>query len=113
VRSERDISKPFTPQDSARLADATDVARRILLKAGAAPGTIFVSPPRGTHPCATVRVGGLLSTDLQTPVRNLYVCDASAFPETLARPTVLTILALGLRLVEHLLGPGAPRPTGV
>ncbi|MEK6575810.1 MAG: GMC oxidoreductase [Chloroflexota bacterium] len=33
----------------------------------------------------------------------MYVCDASAFPESLARPTVLTIIAMGKRLAEHLL----------
>jgi choline dehydrogenase-like flavoprotein len=32
----------------------------------------------------------------------LYVCDASVFPEALARPTVLTIIALGKRLARHL-----------
>jgi choline dehydrogenase-like flavoprotein len=45
----------------------------------------------------------MLDANLQTQVQGLYVCDASAFPETLARPTVLTILGLGLRLGEHLL----------
>jgi choline dehydrogenase-like flavoprotein len=103
VASERDISKPFTRDDRARLDRAIAVARRILVAAGADPESIFVTPPRGTHPCATVRVGHLLDTNLQTPVEGLFVCDASAFPETLARPTVLTILGLGLRLGEHLL----------
>jgi choline dehydrogenase-like flavoprotein len=44
----------------------------------------------------------MLDQDLQTEIENLYVCDASAFPEALARPTVLTIIGLGKRLVEHL-----------
>ena len=39
----------------------------------------------------------------QTEIENLYVCDASAFPVSLARPTVLTIIGLGKRLVHHLL----------
>jgi choline dehydrogenase-like flavoprotein len=103
VVSERDISKPFTPADRVRLERAIGVARRILVAAGADPESIFVTPPRGTHPCATVRVGHLLDANLQTAVEGLYVCDASAFPESLARPTVLTILGLGLRLSEHLL----------
>jgi choline dehydrogenase-like flavoprotein len=103
VASERDISKPMTSGDTARLERATTLVRRILVAAGVAPDTLFVTPARGTHPCATVRVGHLLDTNLQTVVSNLYVCDASAFPETLARPTVLTILGLGLRLAEHLL----------
>jgi choline dehydrogenase-like flavoprotein len=112
VASERDISKPLTPQDQRRLERAVAVARRILVRAGAEAATIFVTPPRGTHPCASVRVGHLLDRDLQTPVENLYVCDASAFPEPLARPTVLTILGLGLRLGEHLLAPAGVTRTG-
>jgi choline dehydrogenase-like flavoprotein len=103
VRGERDISKPFTSGDQARLDQAVRIARQILQRAGAGPETIFVSPKRGTHPCATVRVGDGLDGDLQTDIHGLYVCDASAFPEALARPTVLTILALGQRLADHLL----------
>ena len=45
----------------------------------------------------------MLDDDLQTSVRGLYVCDASVFPEALARPTVLTIIAFGKRLAAHLL----------
>ena len=103
VASEHDISKPFTPADQVKLDCAMDVAQRILLKAGAEPGSLFVTPARGTHPCATVRIGDLLDTNLQTEIDHLYVCDASVFPEALARPTVLTIIALGQRLVEHLI----------
>jgi choline dehydrogenase-like flavoprotein len=100
--SEREIDKPLTPGDRARLRHATAVSRRILIEAGAGRDSIFLSPPRGTHPCATVRVGDLLDSDLQTEIPGLYVCDASAFPEALARPTVLTIIGLGKRLSEHL-----------
>ncbi|MGH2523059.1 MAG: FAD-dependent oxidoreductase [Anaerolineales bacterium] len=103
VTTERNISKPFTPKDQAKLNHAAGVARQILIEAGANAASIFITPMRGTHPCATVRVGGLLDHNLQTEIENLYVCDASAFPEALARPTVLTIIGLGKRLVEHLL----------
>jgi choline dehydrogenase-like flavoprotein len=50
-----------------------------------------------------VRIGEMVDTNLQTEVRNLYVCDASTFPEALDRPTVLTIIGLGKRLSDHLL----------
>jgi choline dehydrogenase-like flavoprotein len=103
LESERDISKPFTAADQKKLDHAKEIARRILRKAGADPDSILLTPMRGTHPCATVRIGDLLDGNLQTEIENLYVCDASAFPESLARPTVLTILGLGKRLVKHLL----------
>ena len=102
VKSERDISKPFTANDQKRLDHAIGVANKILIKAGADSRTLLVTPLRGTHPCATVRLGEMLDRNLQTEIEGLYVCDASAFPETLARPTVLTIIGLGKRLVEHL-----------
>jgi len=104
VQSERDIRKGLTAGDQQKLDHALPIAKRILLKAGAEEQTLEVTPLRGTHPCASVRVGDLLDTNLQTEIENLYVCDASAFPEALARPTVLTIIGLGKRLAEHLLG---------
>jgi choline dehydrogenase-like flavoprotein len=103
VESERKISKPFTPGDQKKLDHAAGVVRRILVRAGADADSIFITPMRGTHPCATVRIGHLLDRNLQTEIDDLYVCDASAFPEALDRPTVLTIIGLGKRLAEHLL----------
>ncbi|MAT96157.1 MAG: hypothetical protein CL608_03355 [Anaerolineaceae bacterium] len=96
------ISKGLTADDRQRLAQAEAVAGRILRQAGCDPDTIFTTPLRGTHPSGTVRLGEMLDTNLQTEIAGLYVCDASVFPEALARPTVLTIIALGKRLARHL-----------
>jgi choline dehydrogenase-like flavoprotein len=96
------ISKPLTDQDLPRQKMAEQVCRNILLAAGAKSDSIFTTPLRGTHPSGTVRIGEMLDDNLQTQVQGLYVCDASAFPEALARPTVLTIIGLGKRLVKHL-----------
>lgn len=96
------ISKPLTEFDSARLRSAEAVCHKILVKAGANPGTIFTTPLRGTHPSGTVRIGEMLDQNLQSELPGLYVCDASSFPEALARPTVLTILGLGKRLAKQL-----------
>ena len=96
------ISKPFVGDDRERQSDAEQVCRRILKEAGAEPASMFMTPLRGTHPSGTVRIGTMLDTDLQTEIAGLYVCDASTFPEALARPTVLTIIGLGKRLAKHL-----------
>lgn len=96
------ISKPMTVRDRERMATAEEVCKRILVEAGAAPSTIFVSPQRGTHPSGTVRIGELLDANLGTEMPGLYVCDASVFPEALGRPTVLTIIGLAKRLAKHL-----------
>ncbi len=97
------VSKGLTDDDRQRLTVAEAVAGRILRQAGCDPDTIFTTPLRGTHPSGTVRLGEMLTPHLETEIANLYVCDASVFPEALARPTVLTIIALGQRLSSHLL----------
>jgi choline dehydrogenase-like flavoprotein len=99
------ISKGLTAADRKRLGRAEEVAGRILVRAGCDPGSIMTTPLRGTHPSGTVRIGEMLSTDLETELPGLYVCDASVFPEALGRPTVLTIISLAKRLAEHLAGP--------
>jgi choline dehydrogenase-like flavoprotein len=96
------ISKPLTEDDRTRLKMAEEVCQRILIEAGARSDNIFMTPLRGTHPSGTVRIGEMLDNNLQTEVKGLYVCDASAFPEALDRPTVLTILGMGKRLARHL-----------
>jgi choline dehydrogenase-like flavoprotein len=102
------ISKPLTGDDETRLRSAEEVCRRILLEAGAKKESLVMTPLRGTHPSGTVRVGVMLNDDLQTEVRGLYVCDASVFPEALARPTVLTIIGLGKRLARQLIYQDTP-----
>lgn len=108
IASEHDISKPITERDQARFDHAIEVSRQILVRAGCAPDSIFSTPVRGTHPSATVRIGEMLDADLQTRVKNLYVCDASTFPRALGRPTVLTIISLAKRLSDHLLAGPSP-----
>jgi len=96
------ISKPLTENDRPRMRAAEQVCRKILLEAGAKADSIFTTPLRGTHPSGTVRIGTLVDENLQTEAQGLYVCDASVFPEALARPTVLTIIGLGKRLAKLL-----------
>ena len=96
------ISKPLTENDSEKLNDAFEVCRRILIEAGAIKSSIFMRPLIGTHPSGTVRIGDLVDSELKTEIEGLYVCDASVFPESLDRPTVLTIIGLTKRLARHL-----------
>ncbi|MCX8125208.1 MAG: GMC family oxidoreductase [Spirochaetes bacterium] len=100
------ISKPLTQKDKERLTKARAVCEAILKKAGASASSIYMRPLIGTHPSGTVRIGDMLDSNLQTKIDGLYVCDASTFPESLDRPTVLTIIGLGKRLAKHLLKKG-------
>jgi choline dehydrogenase-like flavoprotein len=103
ITVEGKISKPMTDQDRWRLNHASNLARKILIRAGCKPDSVYVGPLRGTHPSGTVRIGEMLDTRLETPISGLYVSDASCFPEALDRPTVLTLIALSKRLAAHLL----------
>lgn len=94
------IRKGLTARDTERLRDAAHAARKILVETGAEKNTLFMTPLRGTHPGSTARIGKIVDANLQTETRGLYVCDASVFPRALARPTVLTIIALAKRLIE-------------
>lgn len=103
IGPEGEISKPVTDADFAKAKHGFSVSREILVKSGCDPDSVFWTIPRGTHPCATVRIGEHLDTDLKTQqFDNLYVCDSSTFPGALDRPPTLTIIALGKRLAQHL-----------
>ncbi len=112
ISVEGKISKTLTEPDRWRLNHASNLARKILIRAGCKPDSVFVGPLRGTHPSGTVRIGELLDTQLQTPIRGLYVSDASCFPEALDRPTVLTLICLSKRLAKHLLSKEQPSAKG-
>ena len=103
------ISKPFSASESQRTARAVELSKNILRQAGASPANLFVTPQRGTHPSGTVRIGTMLDESLRTQKENLYVCDASVFPEALCRPTVLTIIGFAKRLAKHLLADSSSR----
>jgi choline dehydrogenase-like flavoprotein len=95
------IRKPLTPGDKERLNHAYAICKKILVEAGAERSSIFMRPLIGTHPSGTVRIGTLLDNNLQTEIEGLYVCDASVFPESLDRPTVLTIISLAKRFAKY------------
>jgi choline dehydrogenase-like flavoprotein len=98
------VSKKLNENDEGRLRKGVEVSREILRALGCPAKSIVVGETKGAHPSGTCRIGHLLSKDLKTEIPNLYVCDASVFPEALDRPTVITIIAFGKRLAAHLLG---------
>ncbi len=104
VAPDGEISMPLLHEDHLRANIGYQVCKNILLKAGCDPNSIFWNPPRGTHPCATVRIGHHLDSNLKTvDFDNLYVSDASTFPAPLVRPPTLTIIGLSKRLAKHLI----------
>ncbi|MGA1790296.1 MAG: thioester reductase domain-containing protein [bacterium] len=94
------FSKSVTDNDRARLDDGAEIAKEILIKAGADSKSIIVGKPFGAHPGGTAAIGKIVDKDLQTEIENLFVCDASVFPTSLGAPPILTIAALAKRLAK-------------
>jgi choline dehydrogenase-like flavoprotein len=97
------ISKPLTAQDQNRLDNGRDIAKEVLIEAGAKEDKIFSTPTRGAHPGGTNSIGEVVNSDLQTDIKNLYVCDASILPYSLGTPLVLTLMAFGSRLSDYII----------
>jgi hypothetical protein len=96
------ISKRLTLQDQKRLDNGQNVAKEVLIEAGAKKNNIFSTPTRGAHPGGTNSIGEVVNSDLQTDIKNLFVCDASILPHSLGTPLVLTLMAFGLRLSNYI-----------
>lgn len=96
------FSKPITYADRWKIDKGINLAEKILKRAGTDPESIFTTPVRAAHPGGTARIGEVVNTDLETEVKNLYVCDASVIPEPWGLPPVWTIIALGKRLACRL-----------
>lgn len=89
--------------DIKRLAEGSAAAGAILTTAGVDPTTITSTVFRGAHPGGTAAIGEVVDKNLQTNINGLYVGDASVIPWSPGKPPILLILALALRLANHLI----------
>ncbi len=106
VNGEGQVSKALTDSDIQKITMGRGIAEDILRASGCREKSLFASPVKGAHPSGTCPIGRVVNRNLETAIANLYVCDASVFPEALDRPTVITLIALGKRLAGHLTGGG-------
>jgi hypothetical protein len=101
-KSDGRLHKQFTRDDHAKLKKGEDEAIRILRAAGAKD--IF----NVGLSCAG-RIGGLVriqehvDANLETPLRNLHVCDGSVIPDAMRGTPTLTLLGLARYLSKHLM----------
>jgi choline dehydrogenase-like flavoprotein len=95
------VNKPLTASDKHKLRTGRKHARKILENMDAKD--IYSSWLLAAHPGGSVKIGEHLDKDLQTSIKNLYVCDCSVIPEELGLPPTFTLLSLGKRLAKHLM----------
>ncbi|WP_310598888.1 GMC family oxidoreductase N-terminal domain-containing protein [Desulfobulbus sp.] len=94
------IKKTLSDKDLEKLDKGKDVALKILEAAGAKD--IWFSKIAGVHPGGSCKIGRVVDSNLSTDVKNLYICDASVLPESMAIPPALSIMCLGKRLAGYL-----------
>jgi choline dehydrogenase-like flavoprotein len=97
------IYKTVTERDKAKLDEAHEINKQILIAAGAKPETIFRTAYESGHPACTAAMGEIINHNQETQIKGLFVSDASAFPTPLGMPPILTIVALSKRLANLLI----------
>ncbi|MGN6325381.1 GMC family oxidoreductase [Pseudolysinimonas sp.] len=98
----------FSAGENERAIDAHAVpVMEAILRAAGARSTMTL--PRSAHTIGTARMGADPATSVVDPrgrsheIDNLWVCDASVFPSSLAANPALTLMALSLRTAEAML----------
>lgn len=97
------VYKFNTIDDIRRVTQGTAAAGAILEKCGVDPSTFCSTVFRGAHPGGTAAIGDVVDKNLKTEIDGLYVGDASVIPFSPGKPPILLILALALRLANHLI----------
>ena len=109
--------KDLTAEDRRHLAEAVELCTQIFERLGVRTDALVLGTLNGGHPGGMVP---LTAGDAATlhPARlpqNVYVADASLFPESPGGPPSLTIMALAQRVARHVAqawGLGARKPAG-
>lgn len=96
-------SKPMTPNDVKRMKKGVDVARELMILAGAKEGSISLLKWAGGHPGGTIEMGKHVDRAFRSEFDNLYVCDASVFPVSPGSPPSLSVMAMSRLLSKFLL----------
>ncbi|MBM3236441.1 GMC family oxidoreductase [Candidatus Poribacteria bacterium] len=109
--SDNRIRKTLTAQDKERLNEGVELCKEILHRLGAKEESIFLGTINAGHP------GGMLPLTEQEAEsfhhsrlpENLYIADATLFPNSLGNPPILTIIAMAKRVSKILKNPFSPR----
>lgn len=103
VNPDGTFSKTATDADRQKLDKGGKAAADFLLTIGARPDSILKREGLyGGHNGASCAIGKVVDNNLQTGVKNLYVCDGSVLPVSPGMPPVLTIMAVARWLAKRL-----------
>ena len=106
VNADGQMEKPITKKDKEKFDEGVSLVKEILIKAGADPKSIFtIKKIRGPHPGGTAAIGEVVNNNLETEIKNLYVCDNSIHPTAPGLPPILTIIALAKWLSNRITSP--------
>lgn len=100
--SHKKLNKSLTETDKFHLQEATAICTEILRRMGVKKEKIFLGTINAGHPGGMLPLQGANAHNLHPEVlpQNLYVADASLFPESLGNPPILTIMALAKRISQ-------------
>ncbi len=98
--SRKKVNKVLSEKDRQSLQDGVDTCTEILLRLGARKENLFLGTINAGHP------GGMLPLTKKEAdtfhheklPQNLYVSDATLFPNSLGNPPILTIMAMAKRV---------------
>lgn len=102
INPDGSFSKPIDPKTRQKLDKGAALAEEVLVKAGVPRKKIFRTTTIAAHPGGTVRIGGLLDIDCQTPIANCYCMDTTIIPEPWGLPPSVTVVAMAKRLAKKL-----------
>lgn len=91
-----------TINDYQKLNEGAEISEKILIEAGVKKEDIIFTKPRAAHPGGSAAIGEVVNKNLETDIKNLYVCDASVLPEAPGAPPIVTIVSLAKRLAKRL-----------
>jgi choline dehydrogenase-like flavoprotein len=98
------IDKAPTKNDIKKLKKGNDISKEILINCGVNPKSLFVTKARGAHPGGTAGIGRVVDKNLETKMKNLYVCDCSVLPFAPGLPPILVLITLAKWFSKNVLG---------
>ncbi len=73
VHRDGTITKKLTPNDRAKLDEAHQINKKILIAAGVDPESIFIGVYESGHPCCTAAIGEVVDKNQETEISGCYV----------------------------------------